>query len=61
MEGAFEVRFDFELALCWPLLTLAIQSQDVSLTDYKGKWLVLFFYPMDVSLLHLGAARRSCT
>ncbi|KAJ3272780.1 Peroxiredoxin-2 [Borealophlyctis nickersoniae] len=27
------------------------QFKDVSLTDYKGKWLVLFFYPLDFTFV----------
>lgn len=36
--------------------------EDVSLTDYKGKWLVVLFYPMDVrsnaSFSNLQFSRR---
>ena len=27
------------------------EFQEVSLEDYKGKWLVLFFYPLDFTFV----------
>lgn len=27
------------------------EFKDVSLDDYKGKWLVLFFYPLDFTFV----------
>ncbi|NWJ94825.1 MAG: peroxiredoxin [Chloroflexi bacterium] len=39
---------DFKLPSTKNLATLA---EDVSLSDYRGKWLVLFFYPMDFTFV----------
>ena len=39
---------DFTMASTRNLETL---NQSVSLADYKGKWLVMFFYPLDFTLV----------
>ncbi len=39
---------DFKMQSTKNLETL---NEDVSLADYKGKWLVLFFYPMDFTFV----------
>jgi len=39
---------DFKMSSTKNLATL---EEDVSLSDYKGKWLVLFFYPMDFTFV----------
>lgn len=39
---------DFNLAAC---KGDGSDFKEVSLSDYKGKWLVLFFYPLDFTIV----------
>lgn len=42
---------DFTMPVVRPGDTAKTAGSKVSLADYKGKWLVLFFYPLDFSLV----------
>ena len=32
--------------------------KEVSLSDYRGQYTVLFFYPLDLSLIHISEPTR---
>jgi peroxiredoxin 2/4 len=42
---------DFTMKVAKPGDTAATVGSPVSLADYKGKWLVLFFYPLDFTFV----------
>ena len=46
-----EAAPDFTMAVAKPSDTAKTVGSKVSLSDYSGKWLVLFFYPMDFTLV----------
>jgi peroxiredoxin (alkyl hydroperoxide reductase subunit C) len=48
----------------WDPRTPAVMDKKISLSDFKGKWILLFFYPLDFTfvcpteLIHLGELRE---
>ena len=46
-----EAAPDFTMAVAKPSDTATTVGSKVSLSDYSGRWLVLFFYPMDFTLV----------